>query len=294
MIEKNLLFFLIILIHLLSFYISESENENGIINNIIKNYDKKLEIFTVATSKQGIFISSYGDNNTIIIFNFDNNNKELIFNEIATTNLQIPGINNELLSITINNSLNHYFLSCFYYYCDLINYDNSEIQNFNVFGEDKIRSIISIKNPLFKLNDNYNFFYGIILRGVVYGDLNYLLMSKIHFIFNEINISFDIIYEKKYLNESTYALKDQDILSCFQTEKNIIECLVINREEHLNIFIFDEFLEYKNWLPIDSDNSVDISKCIHLQKEIGVYNYLYYRDETFIPSLKIKELDYNE
>ena len=118
MIEKNLLFFLIILIHLLSFYISESENENGIINNIIKNYDKKLEIFTVATSKQGIFISSYGDNNTIIIFNFDNNNKELIFNEIATTNLQIPGINNELLSITINNSLNHYFLSCFYYYCD--------------------------------------------------------------------------------------------------------------------------------------------------------------------------------
>ena len=269
--EKNILFLLIISIHLLPFYKSEDcpkdrpikynngecqirkcsqeEFENGSciisnkivkiqwINNIIRNVDQETNILRVVTSNQGLFLSSYydiddgndGDDeiNKLLIYNFNDNNKELILNEISTTNVYIPLyhiMTHESLSIKINNSVDNYLLSCIFKTCDLVNYNNHEIQTFDVFDPDILSILQTYNNAFFKLNDNYNYFYGMISINYETSESKFLIMSKFHFNFNEMTNSFDIEYYNKYLDSSSSYELEQNSLSCFQTEKNIIEC----------------------------------------------------------------------
>ena len=194
--EKYVLLFIIISNHLLPFYKAEDcpkespikyngicdirkcsqdelENENCIISNekvkiqwinkIIKNVDKETEVLKLTTSDKGIFISSYyydyeNENKSLLIYNFNNNNKELIVNELITTNPYPSSSCHEFLSIKKNNSLNNYLLSCYYYNCDLINYETKETQNLIVFdasiSSSAVRTIQSyLNNPFFALND---------------------------------------------------------------------------------------------------------------------------------------------
>ena len=284
--EKNILFLLIISIHLLPFYKSEDcpkdrpikynngecqirkcsqeefQNRSCIIsneivkiqwiNNIIRNVDQETNILRVVTSNQGLFLSSYydiddgndGDDeiNKLLIYNFNDNNKELILNEISTTNVYIPLyhiMTHESLLTKINNSVDNYLLSCIFTICDLVNYDNHEIQTFDVFDPDVLSILQTHNNAFFKLNDNYNYFYGMISINYETSESRFLIMSKFHFNFNEMTNSFDIEYYNKYLDSSSSYELEQNSLSCFQTEKNIIECLVIDTSHQLKIFILD-------------------------------------------------------
>ena len=207
------------------------------INNIIRNVDQETNILRVVTSNQGLFLSSYydiddgndGDDeiNKLLIYNFNDNNKELILNEISTTNVYIPLyhiMTHESLLTKINNSVDNYLLSCIFTICDLVNYDNHEIQTFDVF-DPNVQSILQTRNnAFFKLNDNYNYFYGMISINYETSESKFLIMSKFHFNFNEMTNSFDIEYYNKYLDSSSSYELEQNSLSCFQTEKNIIEC----------------------------------------------------------------------
>ena len=74
---------------------------------------------------------------------------------------------------------------------------------------------------------------------------NYIIMRKFNFSFNEVNNSFDIKFENLLKVSDENVLQKQNILSCFQTEKNIIECSVILSNKDLYVFILNEFLEIK-------------------------------------------------
>ena len=82
-------------------------------------------------------------------------------------------------------------------------------------------------------------------------------------------------------------------LSCFQTDNNIIECMFIDENDLLSIFIFNENLDKKDIKGIETNSNIEEKslKCIHLQGEIGVYNY--YFSGSSMAILKIQELKFD-
>ena len=76
-------------------------------------------------------------------------------------------------------------------------------------------------------------------------------------------------------------------MPCFQTDNNIMECMLFNKQ-NLFILIFNENLELIDRKEIDIHVHISNSnlKCIHLQREIGVFNYFIDYDSI----LKILEL----
>ena len=238
--------------------ISNEKVKKQWLNNILQNKEKSLGSLRIISSDQGILLVSYDiDNNLLLMYNLNNNNNQLILNEIGTSNynIDLTALLNEKFSININNKSEKYLLACILESCELLNYNNDRVLSFDMFNEHD-SNLFTLKNSFFKLNDN-NYFYGVIRS--IYDD-EHLMMTKFSISFN--GESYVLINQNKNLDD--YSLKDQDILSCFQTSNNFIECLIIDSNSYLKVFIFDEFLEYKHDFHID--NSVSLSKCIHLEK----------------------------
>ena len=262
------------------------------INEILTNKNVEIDNIGMAFYYKEILISSYytkNGSNEFIYYSPSYDNKELILKSIYRTNTDrnFNEIINELLPININGQLDNYLLSCLSYYCDVINFNKKEITNFIFFNKTNL-SVNSLKNILFKLNDNINYFYGTLSQM----NLDYILsITTFNFSFNEESNSIEANYTEKYINEDIN--ENQIILSCFQTEKNFIECMIVSPSQQLYVYILNEDIDLKSKIFLDASVSEYYLNSIHLQKEIGIYNY-FYQDEELLPRLHIKELIYNE
>ena len=256
------------------------------LNDIIRlgiDLDENREYFGLTVHLNEIIVSIYYQDDETKKFNillYSLNDEEKISSEIIRTNNVFYLINNNILPIQRNNKEEDYFLICCSYHCDLINkYENSLILNFELDKEFYI-SYTSIINTLFKLNDN-SYFYGFIGGSGVL-DSSHVVVNKFNFINITTNV-LDIIISKELL-----------IISCFQTENNIIECMIIDKNDQLNIVLLNEDnLNLIQTIYLDKIKSISTIKCIHLQKEIGVYNY-FNGDDYKSSILLIKNLIYNE
>ena len=260
------------------------------LNNLItyKNDDEYLiDNLGVTIYNNDILLSAFyiddQSQNSLLFFNINNNKKELDLKIIDDYNNDyICNFNSEVIPVQKENELNDYILLCCENFCDLFNYANNDILFFQPHNSPIITRIISNKNTLFKLNDN-NYFYG-----SIYGknSIYHLAISKFNFNSNENNT--------KILNEQN--LVSQLAISCFQTENNLIQCLIVNKTNHFNIFLFeDENLNLIQTIYLDDkiSNSFFYSKCIHLEKNIGIYYYFHYNLDKN-PPLKIKNLLFNQ
>ena len=249
------------------------------LNKIIINEEKNIYIIGTIINNNEIIISSIIYNTPLFVLYSLNNNNQLnaeYFTIYKNKNFSNSGYIQSLL-IEINNKLDYHILSCFEDKCHLINYYNKEKELlFDVYDKSK-------NSFLFKLNDNYNHFYG------SYINQGYLVVRKFNFSYLEEDNIIQVNFVNKTINED---INPDTKLSCFQTENDIIECMVFNRFKEIYIFLLDhETLNLIQKIKIDSVDRIYALKCIHLQKEIGIYNYFHqYKN----PVLKIKNLKYNE
>ena len=273
--------------------ISNSKVKTKWLNKIITNNEKEIINLGGIIHNNEIIISSINEDYLIYSFNAykDNElNMKIINNNSSVSE---PLFHNPLLLFIIINQLD-YLLMCVENSCILINYSNNENEySFKPYDSFYDSIIITEKNSLFKMNDNYNYFYATISNGE--SEDSYILMSKFNFNYigeeGNNNIKENII--SNYIKE-TFLLTYQDIISCFQTENNIIECMIVYNNFDLYIYLFDDLnLSLIQKIKIDILKSYHTLKCIHLKKEIGIYNY-FYDVKDINPALKIKNLVYNE
>ena len=254
------------------------------LNNIISSKEIDIYSFAATSYNKDIIILSYkeaieeGEQN--LMYLLTKNNNELLLNTITVSETigEFYLIFN-ILPIQKNEQSDIYLFTCIYISCLLINKNNNEIiKKFSLLNE-LIGVDLSERNILFKLNDN-NYLYAILNNN------GNLIMTKFNLIFNHDN-SFEI--DSRYIYEGEEICLNQDI-QCFQTDNNIIECMLLYRPT-LSILIFNENLEMQDSKEIDINEHI-ISfnlKCIHLQGELGIYNYFIDYDSI----LKILELKYD-
>ena len=247
----------------------------------------------VTIHNKEIILSSYynniENNNTIIFYNNNNSNELKTLNKINNIYCHQNAEFSYLSVKIINKQDDYYVLICCEIYCNLINYNNNEILNFQPHDSSILKTLN--RNSLITL-DNYNYFY-IIVTGSGIKDENHLSISKFYFSFNEVNNSIEVNLENKYYSQE--IINRNTIIACFQTENKIIECMTFNNDNYLYIYIFDESLNLKDKIILDTNSMfTELFNCFHLQKEIGIYYYYYEVNGKYIPELKIKNLIYNE
>ena len=264
------------------------------LNNMLI-YDKKLdnENLGVTIHNNQLFFSFYNYNNdntnSIFLYSINNDNNELLsYKAFNSTNELECNYDNELLSIKIKNLTDEYFLFCCSKYCKLINYSKDKVIDFQPHNFSNYRYLDSFSHSLFQLNDNNNYFYGVICGSQ--STKRFLSISKFNFSYNELNDSIDINYANKMF-EQELALSL--MLSCFQTEKNIIECMIVDKSNKLYIFIIDEISLEINQIFIDNLQKFHMVKSIHFEKEIGIYNYFNNSTDLY-PTLLIKNITFDQ
>jgi len=270
------------------------------INNFI-TYGEKLTISNLAIINNGtdIIFSSYYDNeekNSIIYYytsDYHSNNKEFKSKIIDTTTdyNYILDFDIEAIKIELKNISDNYILSCFITNCDLINFSTNGVINMDAFNSSILREGISIRNSLFKLKNENKYFYSNIIKNKTTSKY-YLSICSIYINFNEKNNALNLNVKVNDINNET--LIHQKIISCVQTDNGLIECMVVKFENfELFIFLFNNDLAFIQQIKIENLSSFIYGKSIHLQKEIGVYFYLYSTNSEQ-PDLKIKNLAYSE
>ena len=271
------------------------------INNILIYGEKDQLINNIAIINNGteIIFSSYYEkeekNSIIYYYTSDNHNNSKQFkSKVIDTTFEynyMLDFDIEAIKIEIKNIPDNYILSCFITYCDLINfYTNEVIMNIDVFNTFSLKEGISLRNSLFKLKNENNYFYSNVIKNKT--TLKYYLsICSININFIEKNNTFNANVKINNINNET--LIEQKILSCFQTDNGFIECMVVKFENsQLFIFLFNNDLDFIQQFKIENLSYYIYGKNIYLQKEIGVYFYLYSSSEQ--PDLKIKNLTYNE
>jgi len=270
------------------------------LNNILSYGDEEQFINNIAiiNNYSEIIFSSYYDNeekNSIIYYyTSDNqsNNKEFKTKIIHTTfdYNYILEFDIEAIKIEIKNMPDNYILSCFITYCDLINFSTNEVINIDAFESSYLKEGVSFRNSLFKLKNENNFFYSNLIKNKTTSKY-YLSISSININFIEKNNTFNANVKINDINNET--LIEQKIISCFQTDNGLIECMIVKFEStELFIFLFNNDLDFIQQIKIDKLSYYIYGKSINLQKEIGLYFYLYSNSEQ--PDLKIKNLTYSE
>ena len=228
-------------------YTNEDEN---LFDNLGINIYKNQILLTSFYSEEENKINLY-------LYNINNNKIELVNKLINYNNNEfiyvcIGQCENKLLSLIINISTTDYILLCYDYFCALINYDNNDILLINSHNLSVFNLITSEKNTLFKLNDNYHYFYGSI--NSVKNNKN-LVISKINFNYNQTYT--------KIINEEELIVQKR--ISCLQTENNLIQCKIVNKQKYLMILLFDyETLDFIKRINLDNQNDYSYEECIHL------------------------------
>ena len=273
--------------------IANQKAEMQWINTILTNEYKKIYSLGIAiyNNKSLLSILSYTEIDGEAEYCFFSINSDYNDLTLKTFNITLKdsyiGYIDKLVLLEINNKLHNYLLTCVYTYCELINYSKKEIQRFEISEVDIYDLLLTYS--LFKLNDNNNFLIALLIDDKTW---IYLSLTKFNFTVNEENNSIESNYiNKNFISEQLHYFSS---VSCFQTDNNLIECMVTNLNNDLCIFIFNDDLELKSKIIIDNNpqGNKDL-KCIHLRSEIGIYNYQYNGD-YYNAVLKIKELIYNE
>ena len=267
------------------------------LNNLIiygREYDEIYNL-GVSNNKNEIIFSSYFKNNIIenknnFLFYILDNNNQSYYKLINTSEYyKYYEFDSIAIPVQIKNKSNTYILSCCMAYCHLINLFTNEILEINPFNLSFIFNVYSNINALFQLNDK-NYFYGSIIKE---NDKYYLSITSLNFIYNEVSNSIEINFKKNNIKNET--LIEQNIISCFQTENNLIECMLVKSNNlELFIFLFDDNLNFKQQIKLDDIYECAYIKSIHLQKEIGVYFYLYSYSNQEQPTLNLQNLIYDE
>ena len=270
------------------------------LNNIF-TYDIEFfyENLAVTNYNNGVFFGSYnefyGDEDEYIfsiILYLINDNGETNIKMFNQSDIETQCLyDSVILSIKINSETDNYLLYCCSNLCDLINFNNNEKYSYEMIDLSNFFRFNSKAYSLFKLNDNFNYFFGAICGG----STGYFLgISRFNFSYNELNYSIVFNNENKVFNDQRLITSTNFILPCFETEKNIIECMLVDYWKNLYIFLFEEnSMDLKKVFLDKISKYNNIYKSILLEKEIGIYIYAS-NDKDLAPSLKIKNLIFDE
>ena len=268
----------------INIFLTYGEKEQKINNLAVINNGKDI-IFTSYYEKEeknSIIYYYTSDNNT-------NNNqfKSKVIDTFIGYNYKVD-FDIEAIKIELNNQPDNFILSCYITYCDIINFSTKDVININVFNTSSLKEGISNKNSLFKLKNENNYFYSNLIKDKKISKF-YLSICTLNINFIEKNNTFNVKIKTNEIKNETLII--QKIISCFQTDSGLIECMVAKFENsELFIFIFNNDLDFIQQIKIESFSNFIYGRNILFQKEIGIY--LYSNSEQ--PILKIKNLTYSE
>ena len=258
---------------------------------------------TIDSNKNIFFITSIYFSQTLFkerqIFGL-NKYGEFLFNstgekDLISKNNNNLRENNIIVSAKIENVSDSILVSCDMYLCEIIDYFNDNIQVMNFYDFISGYDSLTYEFPLFELNSKGNYLISTIFFE---GDSDYylgLFKFKLNYNKETNTIDKEIISQNDY---SSFTVESTCSLSCFETENNIIECLYISTEEKISLAIFNNNLEPKEIFIFEEATKSDLGdydyflKGINLQKEIGIYIYLYNEEKPL--RLLMKNLNYDE
>ena len=211
--------------------------------------------------------------------------KEMYFNDEAIFQIESNAISIYHDSILINNNEDNNIFS--------LNFNNADYINLKekIFTSKTTKSLISenkcdssYRNPIIKLkNNNYLLSMVICQKG--------LLTTHHEIFFRIFNFNSEKIDGYNDVKKLSKTIGYSNSTSCFQTEKEYIECafclvLPING---FAIGIYD--LNFKEYAVhrISYVKDYTFNKIFHFKKEIGVY--LYFDEDTNVPRFQIKNLN---
>ena len=265
--------------------ISDSINKNQSLNKFIKFSEdniyllfkfrlKNNDILIISSTEEKCFIyelKSNGEN----YYEFENN-----------TNYKTMNLSREFFYLNgaiVKIEKKEYPLICDTFLCRLIDYEDNIIYQkyLNEYFEN--RNLLKNKNflsfQIINLNNENQILFCISSDGGI-------LLRKINILSK--NLEYQLI--SNFTDNEKFLHVNEDIskLSCFITEKKMIECLYINENKYW-VAIFDELLNYKTKFALENEEYIvgedgeyfNFYNCIHLKKEIGIFTYY----------IKTKEMD---
>ena len=270
------------------YIISNSKTDNKIINKIINfGNDNANQILSLNMFNNDIlFISTSFESNNKTNKDIENKNiyvyglkstGEEIFNDNGS-NFKTIKSSYSILSLNgVNLKIDgtEYPFICSYTDCYLIDYENDITYYKNLisclnYTETNLENIYQFINfPIINLNKGNKILFAIRFNETI--NLSIInIKSK--------NLSSEII-SNKHTNEKI-KMENTEILSCFITEKKIIECLYVDESKYYKVAIFNESLNFLDVINLDEEQKIpEINSndyyyyCIHLKKEIGVFTY---------------------
>ena len=206
----------------------------------------------------------------------------------------------ENVMITINNK--KYILNINKFNFSFIDFEsnNTYQSSLEEMTNNDIINMESYRNILIPINKNLE------EKSYLFGFINNAYFELIYYTFKTDDF--------KYYTKSKKTFKtipNLKMVSCFQTKKNIIECLYINKDYNVEIILFNENFELLESI-ILNDNITDVNsnyfnKAILYKDEIGIYIYCYhyleikklikntkdnkYRLKNYIPYITEKYID---
>ena len=277
-----------------------TNTSSTLINQIINFGKRDVDDFVYLnlSNKDLIIISINSDEEYVFSLKEYEKNKFTEENEVIKTLNTDPLEYLNIVNLKINDK--EYPLLCSNLDCQIIDYQNNLVYHNSLLNLLNINN--NTDNSLLPFLSN-NFKYALINLN----NENEILFSLI---FNE-TLTLDVIkffskdllsYENKYFYSNNQKLKVAKIekLSCFMTEKKLIECFYIDSYFY-NTAVFSENLTLLEIIEIDnidkdedSDNEyISFFNCIHLYKEVGIFTYYNLISEEPILFLQINELIYN-
>ena len=269
--------------------ISDSIIKNQPLNKFIKFSEDNIEyLFKFRLENNDILIiSTISQSKKCIIYGLKSNGENYYEYE-NNTNYKTITLSKEF--IYLNGALvkigkKEYPLICDITICRLIDYENNTISEIQLKEYFENRKYLGSKNflsfQIINLNNENQILF------CIYSDES-LLLRKINILSQ--NLTYQSI--SNFSDDNNYLHVSEDIgkLSCFITEKKMIECLYIYDNLYW-VSIFDEYLNYKTKFVLEDEKYIikntedeDYFKfynCIHLKKEIGIFTYY----------IKTKEMD---
>ena len=288
---KNFLSKIIYLIFLYNEILNESNDNNSIIIN---------QIFNIARDGSFYFTSLKMSNNDIILFSLLSAKIDIFGLKYFGDFMFVEGskyfktldINlAELNAINVFIEDQEYPLICSSRFCKLVDYESGKTYSSDLLkflNEDRSK-FIDGKSPsskyfkLININNRNQILFNIIYDGTIVLGITNILSKALS------------EYQNCYFYYDKNKIKAKEIekLSCFITEKNLIECFYLNSITYnYDVIIFNETLNYLDIIEIDSYDNNDYSSfinCIHLYEEVGIFTY--YKDYLLI--LQVNELIFN-
>ena len=267
-------------------YFTYEQFSNPKSNSIIKNQPLNKYIEFGENNTYSFFKYRLENNDILIISTFNErcfiyglkSNGENYYEYENNTNYKTMTLSREFLYLNgaiVKIEKKEYPLLCDINLCRLIDYEGNTIYqiSLNEFFEEK------------QISWNTHFLSFQIINLNNGNEILFCIRSKKDILLSKINIlSKNLEFQQKsnFNGNQNYLQVDDNIekLSCFITEKKMIECLYINENKYW-VAIFDELLVHKTKIVLEKEEYIikngedyfNFNNCIHLKKEIGIFTY---------------------